>query len=137
MNNAAIQKRIDDMFQRVERMTDAELMMLRTIWDEQDSGAREDAWQSVKAIIRSRKRTPMLEDARARLAAWVNNYFTAPELGFFWAARGSGMDQGTIRKAVLPPVLDAVAATIAADALDAREQALLLEPISRLSRHSQ
>jgi hypothetical protein len=48
---------------------------------------------------------------------------------------GSGMDPGSIRKAAIPPMLDAIAATIAADGLSPDEQVLLLEPLTNLAPH--
>jgi hypothetical protein len=46
------------------------------------------------------------------------------------------MDPGSIRKAAIPPMLDAIAATIAADGLSPNEQTLLLEPLAALAPHS-
>ena len=117
--NRDIQKRIDQLFDRFERMPDAELIMLRSVWEGEDATAREEAWTMVKVALRTTKRDRMLDDARDRIAAWVNNY---PPRGTFPDATGtmslSGMDQASIRKQAFPPMLDAVAATIADDGLD-------------------
>lgn len=135
--NAQIQAQIDRLFARFERMSDAELMMLRTVWDDQDSTARVSAWTMVKVTLRHRKREGMLKDARDRIAAWVNNYSYR---GAFPDTLGplavSGMDQGSLRMAAIPPMLDAVAATISADDLDAQHQTTLLEPLIRLAPHT-
>ena len=113
-------------------MTDAELVMLRAIWEEQDAHAREDAWQQVKAIVKERKRGGLIEDGRARLAAWINNYSTIPYPQV--TQTFSGMGGSNVRSAALPPLLDALAAAVAADMLDSRQQTLLLEPITAITR---
>lgn len=132
-----IQERVDLLFDRFGRMTDAEFMMLRTVWDQQDPVARGDAWTLLKVALRTSRRERMLDDARNRMAAWLNNY---PPRGTFPDATGqmslSGMDQATVRKEAFPPMLDAIAATIAADGLSLDEQTLLLEPVAALAPHN-
>ena len=126
---AEIEERLERLFHRVSRMSDAELMVLRAIWDEQDETARAVAWKHAKRITGEHGRTDLLEHARSRLSAWVNNYLsaTAIEYGNFLIS-ASGMDAATIRRVALPPLLDAAAAIVAADGLDVSEQAVLLEP---------
>ena len=110
-----IQEHVDRLFDRFERMTDAEFMLLRTVWEEQDPGLRQDAWASVKATVKQRGRESQLNDARNRIASWVNNYAAPLAMGDVpMNFAGSGMDPGSIRRAAIPPMLDAVAATIAA-----------------------
>ena len=133
--NRDIQKRVDQLFDRFGRMPDAELIMLRSVWETEDATAREEAWTMVKAALRTTKRDRMLDDARDRIAAWVNNY---PPRGTFPDATGqmslSGMDQASIRKQAFPPMLDAVAATIADDGLDQDERWVLLKPYEALEK---
>ena len=133
--NRDIQKRVDQLFDRFGRMPDAELIMLRSVWETEDATAREEAWTMVKAALRTTKRDRMLDDARDRIAAWVNNY---PPRGTFPDATDqmslSGMDQASIRKQALPPMLDAVAATIADDGLDQDQRWVLLKPYEALEK---
>ena len=68
MAESEIGRRLDDLFDRMARMTDTELVMLRSIWEEQDSTAREEAWRQVKAVVKARRRQAMLDDARSELA---------------------------------------------------------------------
>lgn len=118
-------------------MTDTELMLLRSVWEEQDSSSRQEAWAMVKAAISQHCLQALLDGARDRLASWVNNYPAAMVMGDVPATlSGSGMDPGSIRKAAIPPMLDAIAATIAADGLSPTEQTLLLEPIAALAPHT-
>jgi len=135
-SSAATQARVDRLFDRFERMTDAELVLLRSVWEEQDQTAREDAWTMAKASMRLDGREALLEAARERIAAWVNNYPAPFVTGDVPALlSGSGMDPGSIRRAALPPMMDAIAATIAADGLSPDEQTLLLEPLAALAPH--
>jgi hypothetical protein len=127
--DAEIQERVDRLFDRFERMTDAEFLIMRSAWDEQDQRAREDAWTMVKVALRTTKRDALLDDARHRIASWVNNYgyrLAFPDTQ--GQASLSGMDQGSVRKQAFPPMLDAIAATIVADGLDQDERHVLLKP---------
>jgi hypothetical protein len=111
-------------------------MLLRTVWEEQDRTAREEVWTMVKVAIRKHRRQDLLDSARDRLASWVNNYPAPMIIGDVQAMfTGSGMDPGSIRKAAIPPMLDAIAATIAADELSPPDQTLLLEPLAALAQH--
>lgn len=129
-----VQQQIDRLFDRFERLTDNELILLRAIWEEQESLPRELAWRNAARVIREAQRESMLNDARGRLGAWINNYLTATalEYGNFLISK-SGLDAGKVRQAALPPMLDAVAATLAADRISSAEHAVLMEPLSALA----
>jgi hypothetical protein len=133
--DAAVQERVDQLFDRFEHMSDAEFMMLRSAWEGEDPRAREGAWTMVKVALRASKRDKMLDEARNRIASWVNNY---PPRGTFPDATGqmsmSGLDQASVRKAAIPPMLDAVAATIADNGLNQDDRWVLLKPIEALGR---
>jgi hypothetical protein len=135
--DARIQEDVDRLFDRFERMTDAAFLMLRSEWEGGDATAREEAWTMVKAGLKTNRRDSMLDDARNRIAAWVNNYAPATAVG--WHAgqanfTGSGMDAASIRKAAIPPMLDAIAATIAADSLDQDQRWALLKPYDAINQ---
>jgi hypothetical protein len=134
--SAAAEDQLELLFDRISRLTDSELMVLRSAWEEGDEAERGIAWRSVKRVVQSREREGLLDDARDRLAAWVNNYLTATaaEYGNFLISAGSGMDAATVRREALPPLLDAVAATVAADGLTGDEQAILLGPLESLDQ---
>ncbi len=130
-----VQERVDRLFDRFERMGDAEFVLMRSVWEEQEPTARQNAWASVKTAVSANARDGMLNDARNRIASWVNNY---PPRGTFPDATGamslSGMDQATVRQEAIPPMLDAVAAAIAADGLSNAERSVLMEPFAALSQ---
>ena len=132
-----IQEHVDRLFDQFGRMTDAELVMLRSVWEELDPTTRQEAWAMVKVGLRQSGRDGMLNDARDRIAAWVNNY---PPRGTFPDATGqmslSGLDQASVREAAIPPMLDAIAATIGGDGLSDADRDALLEPVAALTRHT-
>jgi hypothetical protein len=127
---AEIQQRVDRVFDRFERMSDGELLTLRAIWDDADPHERERAWASVKSAIASTDRQKPLDDARNRVAKWINNN---PWPGILASPNApsnpSGMDTASVKRAAMPPMLDAIAATIVADSIDARDATILLEPM--------
>jgi hypothetical protein len=129
-----IEDRLDMLLDRVARLSDTDLMVLRSIWDEADAVERKEAWKSVKRVVNGRDRQELLERGQSRLSAWVNNYLSAAavEYGNFLINPRSGMDAATVRRAALPPLLDAVAATVAADGLTGEERRVLLEPLASL-----
>ena len=131
-----LQDRLDHLFERIARMPDSELLILRAAWEDGDVAARQQAWKSVRRAVAARERESLLDDAHGRLAAWVNNYLTATaaEYGNFLISAGSGMDAGAVRRQALPPLLDAVAATIAAEGLSRDEHDALMEPVVSLDR---
>lgn len=128
--------RLDDLFERISRLADSELMVLRSAWEEADAQPRQQAWQSVKQLVETHGRAGLLDEARGRLSAWVNNYLTATavEYGNFLISAGSGMDAATVRRQALPPLLDAVAATVVSDRLPPQERLTLLEPLASVER---
>jgi hypothetical protein len=129
-----IQRRIDRLFARFEHMNDPELVMLRAVWEAEDPTEREQAWVHVKEIVRARGLDDHMEDARARLRAWINNDpFIGITGGSLMPGYASGLKPGTVRHNCLPPMLDAIAATIAADDLTADEATVLLEPVTSLA----
>lgn len=132
--DAHVEERLDRLFGRLQRLTSNELMMLRAIWEEQETLPRQLAWRSALRVVKHQGRDGLLEDARARLGAWINNYLsaTAIEYGNFLIDK-SGLAAGNVRQAALPPILDAVVGTLAADGLDATELTILLEPLTVLT----
>jgi hypothetical protein len=84
-------------------MSDAELVMLRAVWEQQDAHSREEAWAILRPIIKQEKRERLPDDARARRSAWINNYLApaAVEYGTLLINAGSGMDASSVRRAAI------------------------------------
>jgi hypothetical protein len=122
---------IDRLFSRISRMTDEEVLLLRATWDEGDATERKSAWRSVRAAVEATGRQKLLDEAGTRFAAWG----TSDDLIGYWGvanlpSHGSGMAREAVRREALPPVMDAIGATVAFDRLDPREMELLLAPLS-------
>jgi hypothetical protein len=134
---ALLQDRLDQLFDRIARMPDSELLIIRAVWEDGDADVRQQAWKSVRRIATARDREGLLAESQGRLAAWVNNYLTATaaEYGNFLISSGTGMDAGSVRRQALPPLLDAVAATIAAEGLSPEERDTLMAPVLSLDQH--
>lgn len=106
-------------------------MALRAEWDGGDASAREQAWLKVRAAERRAGHAKAMEDARGRLATWINEAYLSWR-GGSWGASviiPTGTDLGELRRSVQPPVLDAIAAIVCGDALDDVERETLLGPL--------
>jgi len=130
-----IEQRLDALFDKIARLSDAELRLLELAWLEADAAQRRQIWKKAQSIVRARDRDELLDGARFRLAAWVNNYLSATsiEYGTLLTAR-SGFDPSQVRRGAIAPIMDAAVAIVAADELDPAERELLYEPIARLRR---
>jgi hypothetical protein len=111
-------------------MTDTDLISLRGLWTGGDAALREEAWNKARAVEPGDPREKILDQCRDRLATWVN------DTGITWAGAynrsvvvPSGVDQGNLRMNAVPPILDAIVATLFDDVLDEDERNELLEPL--------
>lgn len=129
-----IEEELDRLFNGVFRLSDPELRMIRTIWESEDQGARQEAFQAARTTISERDRRELLDDAQSTIRQWIGSYLTATtaEYGAFLTGARAGMDVGEVRRDLVPPLLDAVVAIIAADGLGADERELLLEPVNQV-----
>jgi hypothetical protein len=112
-DEVSVEQRLAGMFDVFQHFGDADLLMLRAFWDDADGHERERAWRAALRAINDEKQNHLLDDARSRLALWVNNYDAA--YGVFGGSLGGteGVDPGTVRQAAVPPLLDAIVGTIA------------------------
>ena len=125
-----IERQFDALFDRVMAMNDTDLRLLRSAWDTADSGARIAAWRKVRAVIEASSRDDLMADARATLARWADQLSAAPfEFGPFMTKPPTGMEPTGVRREAIPPVMDALAAVVAADGLDPEERELLMGPV--------
>jgi hypothetical protein len=130
---AGIEDRLDALFDKIARLSDAELRLLRLAWNEGDARWRREVWENVRSTARRRSREDLLEGTQARLAGWVNNYLSATTINAGTILTGrSGMDPSAVRSDAIAPIMDAAAAIIAADGLEASERELLYGPVARV-----
>jgi hypothetical protein len=116
----------------LQGLSDTELMLLRSYWEHGDGAARQLAWKSAKSAISAAGRDDILDDARARVATWLNNYDSAYWVGQGSIGGGEGMQPGTVRQAAVPPLLDAIVAAVAGDLISETEFDVLSAPMIRL-----
>jgi len=131
-DEAHISEQLDGMFTRLFRLSDAELRMIRTIWDAADQASRQKAFQAARATVDLRHRRALLDDAQSTIRQWIGSYLTATtaEYGSFLTGARGGMDVGEVRRDLVPPLMDAVVGIIGADGLDADERRMLLAPVT-------
>jgi hypothetical protein len=125
---------VDQLFATLGTLSDADLVALSGVWTGGDAELRAQAWAKVRSVARDDKRALELEQARDRLASWVN------DLGITWAGAyersivvPQGADQGNLRRNAVPPILDAIAATLFTELLSADERDELLAPLHHVT----
>jgi hypothetical protein len=125
---------IDRVFAVLDRSSETDLIELSSLWTGGDADVRKAAWSKVTAIAQTDSRQQQLKEARDRLASWVN------DLGITWAGAYDrsivvpmGVDQGNLRRNAVPPILDAIAAILFADALDEDERDELSAPFESVT----
>ena len=125
---------LDEVFATLEKLNDPDLVALSGVWTGGDAEIRGQAWSKVRSVPRDDPRAHSLEQARDRLASWVN------DLGLTWAGAyersivvPQGADQGNLRRNAVPSILDAVAVTLFADLLTADERDELLAPLRHVT----
>lgn len=131
------ERRLDELFDKLFHMSDAELRLVRLGWEEADAAERAAIWDRMRPVVGRGDGAEMMEATRSTLSKWVNSYLsaTAIEYGNFLINPGSGMNPTEVRRGAIPPMLDAAAAVIAAGVLDPDDQELLLEPINSVAGH--
>jgi len=132
---AQVEERVEKLLDRIWRMSDDDLVLVRAVWNVSDERPRADAWLSVKWVLKERDRDDLLDRSRTRLAAWASGQRAGLGLhsGSMLMSPGSAVESPGARRDALPPLLDAVAATVAADGLDAEDHEILLEPIRQVT----
>ena len=123
---------VDQLLAAFQTLGDADLLMLRSRWEAGDSVARERAWRAARTAVSSAHRGKVFDDAKHRLATWVNNYDAA--YGVFGGSAGGteGVAPATVRQAAIPPLLDAVIGTIARDHISEDDYYALGDPLMSL-----
>ncbi len=132
---AQVEERVEKLLDRIWRMSDDDLVLVRAVWNVSDERIRADAWRAVKRVVKARDRGDLLDSTRTRLAAWVGGQRAGLgiQYGTTLMSPGSVVESFGVRRDALPPLLDAVAATLAADGLEADDRDDLLEPISQVA----
>jgi hypothetical protein len=133
-DKARLEEELRQLFDRIFRLSDTELRMIRTIWDAEDEDARQRAFQKARAAVDGGHRRELLDDAQSTIRQWIGSYLTATtaEYGSFVTGARAGMDVGVLRRDLVPPLMDSIVAIIGSDGLDADERRLLTEPVTQV-----
>ena len=115
---------IEDFFDGLETLNEAQLLRIASAWDARDQQAHEDAWTQAVARAAVGGLTVEMEDARTAAAAWATRGSNAP-----WPY-GLAMEDTWLqmRRQVGPALADAAVAIFLGDALDEAARRTLLGP---------
>ncbi len=114
---------------RLRTLDEHQVRMLHGMWQGMDAATRTRAWRRGTRALDARHESQLLEEAKAAVARWVRDYASgtmATPYELDQSFRDSGRLDGRI--AAAPAILDAMLATLAADALDPAEHEELLGP---------
>jgi hypothetical protein len=117
---------LETLLASLDLLTDDDVWYVADLWSKEDEAARRQAWAKAKAQIEASGLTSELDRVRGSVGAWMqanSSDFTGIE-GLLGSA-GSGASG---RRGAAPAFIDAAAAIIAGDALDERDQKVLLGP---------
>jgi hypothetical protein len=102
------------------------MRILGATWKTVRPADRDAAWSAAHHVLESTDRADLLEDVRRQIELWGRAAGGSP---WTWAfGTMTDVDRGNIRRAAMPAVLDAAAAVLARDRLDARYLDILAGP---------
>ena len=117
---------IDELLASMDLLADDDIAYLAELWDKEDQGARGNAWAKAKPAIEKAGLMRDLDKVRLSVGAWMQAN-SSDFQGIEGLLGGAGGPAGT-RRAAAPAFIDAAAAILAGDALDADEQRVLAGP---------
>lgn len=124
--------RIDGLFDRVARLDEHALRLVRATWDAQASGDRGAIWERVATLLSSRDQREAIDDARLRIAAWINSPGGGLPASVGGAVGYQDIERQHAEQAAAPAVMDAVAAIVAGAGLTAAEKEFLTAPLRQV-----
>jgi hypothetical protein len=119
-------REIDAIFERLGQASDVDLVTMSS--DAPESPELRDARAAAEGVIRERD-PQALADATDRLRAWATDAGSFPPAGV--AAQPMNIGQLELRARALPAIHGAILASLAGDAIEPEQSALLLGPWSR------
>ena len=130
-----VDDRVDRLLDTVAHLSDAELVMVRAIWETGDPTLRQQAWVKARAFLRRNRAEKQLDEAEAALTRWINNVGVGSRGigGLSGSSFSSGLDASRVRQGAVPPILDAVVAFAAESVLTDEERDALLAPLRQVS----
>ena len=117
---------IEQILGRLDSLTDDDVWFLADQWQKADAAARRRAWARAKAAVVAAGSEGVLNEARRVVGDWMKAERT--DFHGIEGLLGSAGSMAAGRQAAAPAVLDAVVATLGADALDDYDCDVLVSP---------
>jgi len=117
---------IEQILGRLDSLTDDDVWFLADQWQKEDAAARRRAWAKAKSGVEAAASESILTEVRRVVGDWMKAERT--DFHGIQGLLGSAGSMAAGRQAAAPAVLDAVVATLAADALDDYDRDVLLGP---------
>jgi hypothetical protein len=102
------------------------LRILAATWKTVRPADRDAAWAAAQHALEATDRTGLLEEVRSQVELWGRSAGGSPWTWTFGTM--TDVDRGNMRRAAMPAILDASAAVLARDRLDARHIDVLAGP---------
>jgi hypothetical protein len=117
---------LDALLASLDLLTDDDVWYLADLWAKEDDAARRGAWVKAKAAIEASGVVGELDRVRSSVGAWMQA--NSSDFSGIEGLLGSAGQGASGRRGAAPALIDAAAAVLAGDALDEREQKVLLGP---------
>lgn len=118
--------------QQLPLVTEQQARMLHAAWQGGDATIRKRAWQHGRQALKTQRAEGLYSEANDAVGRWIRDYATG-RVGMvmdFIDFSFTDQDRMQLRMHAAPPVLDAILATLVADALPPEEFDELLAPWS-------
>jgi hypothetical protein len=117
---------IDELLASMDLLSDDDVFDLAEWWAKEDEDARREAWAKAKAAIEQAGLMKELDRVRVSAGEWMQAN-SSDFQGIEGLMGGSGGPAGA-RRAAAPAMIDFAAATLAGDALEEPDRAVLVRP---------
>jgi hypothetical protein len=120
------QAEIDELRASMDMLADEDVDYLAEMWEKEDQGARGDAWAQAKPAIEKAGLMKELDRVRISVGEWMRT--SSSDFQGIQGLMGSSGGPADARRAAAPAFIDAAAAILAGDALDADARKVLARP---------
>jgi hypothetical protein len=117
---------IDELLASMDMLADEDVDFLAEMWEKEDQDARGNAWALAKPAIEKAGLMKELDRVRMSVGEWMRT--SSSDFQGIEGLMGSSGGPAGARRAAAPAFIDAAAAILAGDALDADEQQVLARP---------
>jgi hypothetical protein len=117
---------IDELLASMDMLADEDVDYLAEMWEKEDQDARGSAWAQAKPAIEKAGLMKELDRVRMSVGEWMQA--SASDFQGIQGLMGSSGGPAGARRAAAPAFIDAAAAILAGEALDAEQQRVLAGP---------